>query len=72
LVTLRIQSFIGIFKMNTLIFLIEFYPYADYVHAEYEEIQAMNIDEALHELRKEYPNAEILNTFVHTMCMEDV
>ena len=42
------------------------------VHAEYQEFQAMNIDEALHELRKEHPNAEILNTFIHTMCMEDV
>ena len=59
-------------SMNTLIFLIEFYPFPDCVHAEYQEFQAMNIDEALHELRKEHPNAEILNTFVHTMCMEDV
>jgi hypothetical protein len=59
-------------SMNTLIFLIEFYPYSDHVHAIYEEFNAANIDEALIELKKDHPNAEILNTYVHTMCMEDV
>jgi hypothetical protein len=59
-------------SMNTLIFLIEFYPYSDHVHAIYEEFEAVNIDEALIELKKDHPNAEVLNTYVHTMCMEDV
>ena len=58
--------------MNTLIFLIEFYPYPDCVHAEYDEFSAVNIDDALMQLKKYRPDAKILNTYVHTMCMEDV
>ena len=58
--------------MNTLIFLIEFYKFPDYQFAEYDEFRALNVDEALIELKKEYPEAKVLNTYVHTMCMEDV
>jgi hypothetical protein len=59
-------------SMNTLIFLIEFHPYSDCVHAEYEEFTAANVDDALIELKKEHPEARILNTYVHTMCLENV
>jgi hypothetical protein len=59
-------------SMKTLIFLIEFYKFPDYLCAEYDEFRDLNVDEALIELKKEYPEAKVLNTYVHTMCMEDV
>jgi len=58
--------------MNTLVFLIEFYRFPDYQCAEYDEFQAENVDDALIELKKEHPEARILNTYVHTMCLENV
>lgn len=58
--------------MTTMVFLIEFYKFPDYQCAEYEEFSAANVDDALIELKKEHPEARILNTYVHTMCLENV
>ena len=52
-------AFIKGLKMNFYTFLIEFYPYPDCVHAEYDEISAENLEDAVGELKKYHPDAEI-------------
>jgi len=51
-------------------YLIEFYPYPDCVHAEHDEISAESLEDAVAELKKYHPEAEILNTYIHTSCLE--
>jgi hypothetical protein len=50
-------------------FLIEFYPFPDCVHAEYDEISAEKLEDAVAELKKYHPEAEILNTYIHTSTL---
>jgi hypothetical protein len=50
-------------------YLIEFYRYPDYVHAEYDETSAESLEDAVAELKKYHPEAEILNTYIHTACL---
>lgn len=56
-------------KMTFRTFLIEFYSYPDCVHAEYDETSAESLEDAVAELKKYHPEAEILNTYIHTACL---
>lgn len=58
--------------MKTNIYLFEFYIHPDAeTYAEYQEYNGTTKEEALESLREDYPDARVINSYIHCSSLKD-